>query len=80
MGEEFMNILFTTLIIVLLLTALFDMLLLLTWLKGISTLILPGLGIAIAIPALILLTSLLHIVITFLAIVVDRYRGDSIFA
>ena len=57
-----------------LLTAVIDIVFLLAWLQGIRSLMFPGLGLAIAIPALVFLSSLFQLVFTILAVVVDRYR------
>ena len=68
------NILFVALIVLILLTTAIDIVFLFAWLRGVGSLMFPGLGLVVAIPALVFLSSLLQLVFTILAVVVDRYR------
>ena len=68
------NILFVALIVLILVTTVINIVFLIAWLRGVGVLMLPGLGIVIAVPALVLLSSLFQLLFTILALVVDRYR------
>jgi hypothetical protein len=70
-----MNLLFTLLIVLALLTALANVGLLFMWLKGIGSLVFPAVGLLIAIPMAVILSSIFQLVFTILAVVVDRYRS-----
>ena len=69
------NTLFVAFVVLTLCTAVVDVVFLLAWIKGVGLLMFPGLHVVIGIPLIVLLSSLLQLVFTILAVVIDHYRS-----
>jgi hypothetical protein len=71
------NLLFTLLIIAAILTSVFTIGALALWWKGVKVILLPGIGLMVATPYLVLLLLIVEVLIVFVAILASSLRGNA---
>jgi hypothetical protein len=65
------------LIIAAILTSVFTIGLLLLWWKGVNTIVLPGMGLIVATPLMVLLLLIVEVVTVLVAILASSQRGNG---
>jgi hypothetical protein len=71
------NLLLTLLIIAAILTAVFTIGVLLLWWKGVNAIALPGIGLIVATPFMVLLLLIVEVVTVLVAILASSQRGNA---
>ncbi len=72
-----MNLLFTLLIIAAILTSVLTIGVLVLWWKGVNAIVLPGMGLIVATPLMVLLLLLVEVVTVLVAILATSQRGNA---
>ncbi|MDQ3665519.1 MAG: hypothetical protein M3410_02775 [Acidobacteriota bacterium] len=72
-----MSLLLTLLIIAAILTSVFTIGILVLWWKGVNAIVLPGMGLMVATPLMVLLLLIIEVVTILVAILASSQKGNA---